>query len=211
MRCIEYADKLKREGWKVLTLEGNILKLYKNNQITEINLDFDTSTKACGTGIGQSWTSPTNIYASDDAWASYNIGPLTASQPLYAYNFGFTLPNATITNINVRMERHADYSYIVDGGIQIGLYGGSFYTSKADTETRWGNTDVTVSYSYTPVQWGWDGITVEDINNSNFAVKIIAQNINEDLYYIASIDYVEIIVTYTPSTPSTIIPQIIFI
>jgi hypothetical protein len=224
MRCIEYADKLKREGWKVLTLEGNILKLHKNGQIKEINLLFDTSTKFVGSGTDRDphWTNPSYITADDDSPATNSITHLNFSPQLIGYNCGFSITSgSTIDGITVVVERKADTAdrlsfgvgYEVDGYAVLGFWDGANLTQKGTAKTdntKWNVTYATTTFGSSSDLWGttW---TTTDINDSTLGIELVVTNTDVLNSVLASIDYVQFTITYTLASPSTIIPQIIFI
>lgn len=149
------------------------------------------------------WSSPTNIFALDNAYAAA-VGMVNnqASAYLVASGFGFAIPTgATITGIQVSVTRLQgsepgtatiqDYSVkIVGGGVITGV-------DHAATGNNWPTTNADYTYGSSSDTWGatW---TPADINASNFGVAVSAMGVASDSsYQDALIDYVSIMVYYT--------------
>jgi len=160
-------------------------------------------------GLGQSlifggkpWSSPTNIYASDDADASCNLPLGQSSYWLQATTFGFAIPiGATIDGISVYIERQCNRaSAVQDNSVQI-IKAGSRVGANKRKATFWETTDTSTLYGGSTDKWGqtW---TPAQINASNFGVATSAINswLDVNTTY-ARVDHIYIIVHYTePST-----------
>lgn len=156
-------------------------------------------------GLGQSivygsqvWTSPTNIYASDDQKAYSNLPFGYLSYWLQATNFGFTIPTgATIDGIRVYIERQCNRaSAVKDASVKIVKAGTRQGTEKKKT-TFWETVDTYILYGGSTDKWGltW---TPAQINASNFGVATSAENAWLDVSTTyARVDHIYIIVYYT--------------
>jgi hypothetical protein len=145
------------------------------------------------------WTSPTNVYASDNSRASVSLGKGVISQYLQATGFGFTIPTtATINGIQVDIERYANNTLITDNSVRIIKGGTSSGDDKADTATGWPAADAYATYGGSTDLWGltW---AASDINNSTFGVALDIKNnkTGKDAAYIGYVDHIKITVYYT--------------
>ena len=159
-------------------------------------------------GIGTvSWTNPGNIIADDTSYATAALSNAT-SRYLAGTNYGFAIPtDATISGITVaiaRFESATGAGKDVQDNI-VSLIKGSTLTgtNKAATSTEWPTgSPVAATYGSTSDLWGttW---TPADINASNFGVALSAKSSNNRT---ASVDYIQITVTYTtlalPTVPT---------
>lgn len=154
-------------------------------------------------GSGAIWTTPTNIYTSNNAYAYTNIdfdGETT--RWLRATNFDFEIPvGATIDGIVVEFEKRANESYAQDYSVKIVKAGTEQGTDKKKTGVAWPLSDTYVSYGGAADKWGltW---TPAQINASNFGVSISAlfEDGEEDDVTVY-VDHVRITVYYTePAT-----------
>jgi hypothetical protein len=211
MKCIEYVEKLKREGWKVIGLEENNLTLLKNGQFQIIDLRFDTAVKAVGSGYSAFWTNASNIVSSDNVYATKSVDSGADSGYIIGYNCGFNIPTgATINGISVKIEANASVgSVLYIYYVYLGTWNGSSFTIKGSSRnntTTWTTSDVNYIVGSSSDLWGttW---TNTDFNSSQFGCEIDVYN-SGDKATTASIDYVEITITYTLTT---FIPQIIII
>ena len=121
---------------------------------------------------GSEWSSPENAMASDDAYATNNVG-VDASGALTATNFGFAIPaGAEINGILVEIERETNTTGslpISDHSVQIIKSDGSIGSvNKASTEP-WPPTDTYASYGGLGDNWD-ESWTPGDINDADFGV-----------------------------------------
>ncbi|MBI4305247.1 MAG: hypothetical protein HY678_02910, partial [Chloroflexi bacterium] len=159
------------------------------------------STKSAGTGAdvddccgGPAWSNPGNITSSNDASAQVTAHVNYASDSLQATNFAFAIPSAaTISGIEVQIERRASAAGIRDGSLQLLKAGGVAGVDKRDNSVDWPSTDTVRTYGGPTDRWGvsW---TPADINASNFgAALMIGAAPNSPLAYV---DHIQIKVYY---------------
>ena len=172
-----------------------------------------TTTSATNTGTGTniigigtvSWTNPGNIIADDTSYTTATLSN-AISRYLQGTNYGFTIPaNATINGIAVaigRFESATGAGKDVQDNIVSLIKGGTLTgTNKAATSTEWPTgSPVAATYGSISDLWGttW---TPADINASNFGVALSARSSNSRT---ASVDYIQITVTYTILASSTV-------
>jgi len=150
------------------------------------------------------------------ALASFTYGDVEQFDSILCEGFNFAIPtNATITGIEVRIKRTASQNsdngvsqarYITDYNIQLVKANTAQGSNKADTVTRWDNTQfITKTYGSNNDLWGLS-LTPSDINASNFGV--IAQFQGEDSSggtTSINIDFISIEVYYTvPNSQKTL-------
>lgn len=153
----------------------------------------------------RNWTSPNNVFSSNNIMATAGAPPGTTSHTSYYIiitNFGFTIPSgATITGIIVEIERKAIIAgagTCKDNRLRI-IKGGSIQTTDlADTGTIWPTTDTYKTYGSSSELWGttW---TDTDINSSTFGVVISAslRGLPGKFFSYAYVDHIRITVHYT--------------
>jgi autotransporter-associated beta strand protein len=147
------------------------------------------------------WTNPSNSISNNGIYATCAIkGPGTkTSEYLKTSNYGFTIPGAaTIIGITVIVGRFEDNTAngndVKDVGVNLLKAGAISGLNKADLVTEWPKTTVTTAtYGGSSDLWGttW---TPTDINLSTFGVTLNASSDNDRT---ASVDYIQISVTYT--------------
>lgn len=169
-----------------------------------------SSTMPAGTGANNAdagtiaWTNPGNIVSSNDTRATSTIASGETTQYLHATNFGFSIPSgATIDGIVVSIERsNLNFDTLVDTSVNI-IKGGTRGSTNKASGTSWPSSDTAASYGTgTTDLWG-ETWTDTDINASTFGVALRAQNNggmgpDDD----ARVDFIEITVYYTESTPN---------
>lgn len=156
-------------------------------------------TGATVTGTGDSWSNPTRISVNDNSYTTSSISRYSRSETLNATQFGFSIPtNATISGIQVIIGRFASNNnslqdrslYLIKGGSTTGANRGA-------TSADWPTSEEAANYGTTSDLWDttW---TPAQINASNFGVAISVSN---ESYgnRTASVDYIQITVTYTIS------------
>lgn len=150
-------------------------------------------------GAGQDWTSPTNVYTSNDVYAESFLDVSQYTDLLRATSFGFSIPSdATVDGIVVEIERKAaglgtcrDKSVrIVKAGVEVG-------NDLASTST-WPSSDAYASYGSATNKWGttW---SPSQVNASNFGASVSAQEVGGVESNVPYIDHVRITVHYTPA------------
>lgn len=159
-------------------------------------------------GLGQSivwaygskhWSTPTNIYTSNNAYAYISLSIEQRSHWLRATNFGFTIPaGATINGIKVEIEKKSNSTGIEDGSVKI-VKGGAESGTEHASGAFWPTTDTRITYGGSTDKWGltW---TVANINASNFGISIAASNAWTS-GRVAYVDHIRITVYYTAPPP----------
>lgn len=153
-------------------------------------------------GAGASWVNPSNVYSSNDAYASVSV--VTISEVLNITNFGFSIPaGSTINGITVEIEKSiaADLGGIpYDLSVTLGNNTGSVSEDKADTLNPWTTTDTYKTYGGATDTWGRTWTTTE-INDARFGVRI---SVTDDSGTTFQIDHAKITVYYTTITGPTV-------
>lgn len=172
----------------------------------------DSAGPNSGTATGAGWASPSNVGASDNAYATYAIAGATIHCPkceepttvvgksasLSISSLGFAIPaSATITGISATFEHKCSGSgscstSTSDGG-KVQLSKG---TNKGSSPT-WATIDETETLGSSTDLWGstW---TVADINATSFGMTVVVINSNTSTRT-ASVDYMALTVYYSPA------------
>lgn len=153
-------------------------------------------------GFG-TWTDMTNVYASDNAYATAVVGSST-SPILVPGGFGFNIPaNATIDGIKVEIEHRASTASALQYAvIQLDSDGGR--TSDFSGNAVLPGADTYVAFGGPTNLLGGAWWTPEDINNGDLVVRISVQRAVGSGSYTAYIDHVRITVYYTENSEPTI-------
>lgn len=127
-------------------------------------------------GIGTiAWSNPTNVYASDDAYATASFtAPSGISNYLTATDFGFTIPTgATILGIKAEVEKKQGIG-VIDYAVRL-MKGGVIGTTDRSAAGSWLIADTTSTYGSGSDLWGttW---TPAQVNASDFGFAIVAQD-----------------------------------
>ncbi len=162
-----------------------------------------TAVRPAGTGAGTTWTTPTNVGSSNNARATYSVPANLQSTNLDATGFGFAIPaTANIIGVEVTIERNASLaSALKDDDVYLLKAGAQAGTDHASA-TYWPTTDTDRNYGTTSDLWGttW---TPAQINASNFGVRLKVDSDNGSART-ASVDYIEVTVTYQPILTASI-------
>ncbi|MBA7641395.1 hypothetical protein ES703_49072 [subsurface metagenome] len=153
-------------------------------------------------GLGQSivmgnraWTTPTNIYTSNNAYARTGMARGDITHWLRATTFGFSIPDgATIDGIVAEFEKRATASGISDSSVQI-VMAGSEQGDERAVAGYWPTSDTYIAHGGIADLWGL-GWNAAAINASNFGVSIAARFVASDEKTVY-IDHVRITVYYT--------------
>jgi hypothetical protein len=154
-----------------------------------------TGTGANLTGIGSvAWSNPTNIYTSNNVYATTSGG--TATNYLKATNFGFSVPSdAVIEGIVVSVERKSSATNrISDTEIKL-LKAGTIVGNDKASSSFWPTSDAVASYGSSSDLWG-ETWTYSDINDTNFGV-VLAADATQTVGTTYSVDYISITVYYS--------------
>ena len=143
-----------------------------------------------------------DVHAAAYLSAAY-LGNTAYSERLQGWDFDFSIPsNATITGIQVEIERNADgANAIKDEEVKL-LKNGALTGSNMKLGSWWANGSSEVAtYGGSDNLWGstW---TPADINNNNFGVSLACRNY-QNYGRLAQVDYVRITVTYTTPAAAT--------
>lgn len=151
---------------------------------------------ATSTGAGdQSWANTGNILASDDQYATVNLGPSQTSDLLVGQSFGFAIdPAASVTGILVEWERKSGALLIIDNSVTLARPG-NVSNDRADPG-YWPSTEAFYSYGGSTDLWGltW---TPSQINASSFQARLSVKTDNTSIVGdVASVDTVRVTVYY---------------
>jgi hypothetical protein len=164
-------------------------------------------------GIGTvTWGNPGRITIDDTSYSTSSLTNLNkTSKYLQSSNYGFSIPaGATIDGIQVSVMRKSSSNSggksINDNVISLVKDGIIVGDNKA-TVTNWPTTIAATNYGSANDLWGttW---TSDDINSVNFGVALSAFNQSTG-NRTASVDYIQITVTYTPdiTAPTIVIDE----
>lgn len=149
------------------------------------------------------WTNSTNAYTNNGAYATYTVVHASNSVALYVSGFGFGSvieSDYTIDGIQVQIDRKAQSAdNLKDYSVYIGWKAPKVWTAKGDNKASasyWPASDGTVTYGSTSDTWN-SGITVTNLTATDFGVQIVVHNDDDVADLIASIDSIQISVTYT--------------
>jgi hypothetical protein len=154
------------------------------------------------TGTATGWTNPNNGRTNDGTYATNAIAANATGATETLTGFGFAIPAAAqIKGITVTVERNASAtSSIRDNSVLLQKSSTvAAPTNKAVTSTSWSTSDTGKTYGSTTDLWGatW---TPAEINASTFGLRFQAKNVNTTSSRTASLDYVEITVSYITDT-----------
>lgn len=179
----------------VFPMEYEVCGLAHTNEYLAVALEqglnsqigTQTPTSLTGTGandatIGtQAWLNPTNITTDDTDNASVALNGSAGtptSQYLTATNFGFSVPvGATILGVTASFNRKRDALGGVVSDNAVKLVKGGTVTGDNKAGQSWSTTQSTQTYGGPIDLWG-TGLTVADVNASNFGVAISATAFN---------------------------------
>ncbi len=167
---------------------------------TQVKGPGTTANESSGGAIA--WLDPNNAQAEDgvSATAVFTASP-EGTYYLKCTNFAFMIPGSTINGISVRVKRKSSIATVVrDGSIRL-RKAGALVGEEKNAVTTWPTALTDATYGGATDLWAttW---TANDINGTGFGVSITAR-FEDTIPPVASIDYVEITVTYTPSAPAT--------
>lgn len=151
-------------------------------------------------GVGTAtWLNPTNIYASDSTYASYDAtGGSATTHYLLAKGFGFAIPStAVIDGIEVTTYRgatdNATHARADDSTIKL-FYSGSAVGTNQSTGSHWADGGGLKTFGGATSAWGYGQyLTPTVVNASTFGVGISSAIEDVEAY----VDYVKMKVYYT--------------
>ena len=141
----------------------------------------------------EAWLNPSNVTASDDTYASVDIGSNLTSHYLKATNFGFNLPStATIIGVEVEVDQFGDQP-VRDSTVKL-IKGGTITGTNKATSTNWPDPEEAATYGGAEDMWGTT-LAYSDVNASNFGVAINVTGTTG----VANIDQIRMKIWYTDS------------
>ncbi|MBK6929493.1 MAG: hypothetical protein IPH12_01015 [Saprospirales bacterium] len=159
------------------------------------------------TGVGTvAWTSPGNITTPGSPYAGMSVAGGATTNYLQGAIYGFSIPaGATINGITVVINRQSSgvvSPFLQDNIVRLVKGGGITGSNYANTGVNWPNNSTpgaglaTATYGGAADLWGttW---TPAEINATDFGVVLSAVNANGGLSRTATVDYMQITVTYT--------------
>jgi len=179
--------------------------------------DNDTSNPSSTSDPSSDWTGESNVYTSNDAYATFSGAGTSGYLRVTGFSFSFPSAAVDIVGIKVEIERHADW-YI--GGVAPDLefyvpYDYEIKLLKAGTEVgdnkssgaEWFVDDAYVSFGGQNDLWGttWSEAEV-DASNFGVSVKVTNPNANN----VAYIDHVRITVYFRTSAGTGYIERMAF-
>ncbi len=145
------------------------------------------------------------VGAADNSCANASLGwaENAMSDYLRATNYGFSIPSDTIINgIAVTVLRRDTSG---NGAIDADLYllkGGAMVGTNHAASTKWPTTLTVANYGGAADLWG-SSWTAAEINSPDFGISLSATNTHPAASRTASVDYIQITVTYTVLTATT--------
>jgi len=135
---------------------------------------YPGTTASDGTYGTFAWADPNNAQASDDANASFTSNALNSSEYLKCTNFSFSLPTGvTITGIEIKIERTADFVDEVKDDVIKLVIGGSVVGNSLAVENSWNTTEENFTYGDQSNLWG-NSISKAQVESADFGVVLSA-------------------------------------
>ena len=140
-----------------------------------------TSTTFNNNFTGTAWTSPSNVTASDNSFASVTLDSGQTSECLYAYDFDFGADYSNyadwyIDGIIVRVERYASQAnQIRDNALYMVNTAGNYNGNNKSTGIYFPDTKEVQTYGSPTDTWG-AGISLTMSNMVNWGFMIQVQN-----------------------------------
>ena len=126
------------------------------------------------TGVGAAWTNTSNIYTSNNVYATCDVG-VQVSQRLAAKTFGISIPgNALIKGIVATIEGKVSGS---DHVLTVRIYKNPYTVSPAAADvsnaktTTITSTETTFTFGSSTDTWG-ETFTAADVNSTDFGVGL---------------------------------------
>ncbi|MGV3628992.1 MAG: DUF6701 domain-containing protein [Betaproteobacteria bacterium] len=164
---------------------------------------------ATGGGAGNAWNNPGNALSSNNADATVSVDGST-SEALECANYSFSIPaGATITGIEVNVERSS--SSTNNGGSRdasLLLLGGTLAGSNLATATIYTTGDVVETHGNPTETWG-NAWTVAQINAAAFGAALrVTKPGGGGPAHTVSVDHIQITVYYSnpPPAPVLVVP-----
>lgn len=144
---------------------------------------------------GTDWTDPTNVFTSNNAYATYALAQNATSNALIVQGFEFDVPDsATILGVSVSIERSKTGAGVVTDTtvtlLKAGVASGTPATDIAD----WPAADGVLTEGSATDLWGTT-LTPADVNDAGFGFSIVASEDNTDAVGLR-VDHVTVTVYY---------------
>lgn len=143
------------------------------------------------------WTNSTNVYSSDNNYATDLVPSLSSGSYLYVKGFGFAIDSgSTMNGVTVVIERKGQVANKVrDSDLYLLNSSGAATGDSRNSLTYWPTTDGTATYGGASDMWGTT-LTASNINSANFGIRLAAAN-SDSVDRTAYVDYVSITIDYT--------------
>lgn len=152
-------------------------------------------------GTNNSWSNPTNVTNSDDAYAVASVDDGESSDYLTVTNFGFAISSGVVIDgIEVTVEKKGQSSKIKDASVML-IVGGVITGDDKATTPSWSGSDFHDTYGSSSDMWGLS-LTDADINSSNFGIAFaLAKSSNGGGAKQGSVDNIQITIHYSSPLP----------
>lgn len=169
---------------------------------------FSYSYIGCLSCPGAEWQNMPNISVADNMYSDVQLASFPQcfqsscyySRYLYAFNFGFTIPqNAVITGVEAQVLRKSSSGTgVTDSLVQ--LFTGMPVGSNHAFSLNWTPNPMSVTYGSSTDIWNYT-LAPDTINSSLFGLSLMVLSKNfTTLFTTASIDHISITVYYNPGT-----------
>ncbi len=178
------------------------------NALASVSGPNNVGTGANVSGVGTvNWSNPGRITANDGLNATATINIVTnTTKYLQGTNYGFAIPtDATINGIEVSIERKSSASTLglsVNDNVVKLIKAGTIVGDNKKLTADWLTAMTVANYGGGADLWGttW---TPSEINASDFGVAL-SVNTDAILNRTASVNYIQVTITYTPATKLTV-------
>jgi hypothetical protein len=210
-------DWMKRKTMKLRTIAALTITMLLLTLIASVAYAATAGPNNAGTGANVTgvgtidWADPGNITTVGSPYATATSVPSGGGITSYlrGTNYGFSIPSgSTINGITVVIYRRSSGStspFISDYIVSLVKAGTITGENKAATGTDWPSGSFgTATYGGAAQLWGttW---SADQINASDFGVVLSATNPNTSVIRTATVDYMQITVTYTlPGTTTSV-------
>ncbi len=156
------------------------------------------SPSASSSSGAPAWSNTSNVYTSNNSYATDVISSNNTGGSLNASGYGFAIPaTAIVRGITVSVIRKSNISgHTQDSSVYL-LKAGAQAGSNHQIGGTWGTSNTTKTYGGASDLWGTSW-TAADVNNAGFGVKFTAKT--DATGTTASVDYISVTVTYSNDT-----------
>jgi hypothetical protein len=147
------------------------------------------------------WSTPGNITEPGFPRATAAVPGNGTTEYLRGTGYGFTIPSGSaisgITVVVSRVSSGTSFPIIQDSVLRL-VSDAGVSTNRAATGTNWPTTGLTPrTYAGSLTYWGISGWTVEQINDPDFGVELVAVNGHPAQPRTATVDFMQIAIEYT--------------